>query len=184
MRGREATNDDLYRVKEDGKAEIVGGRLVLMSPTGWVPGFATREICASLRDYDRRTKRGYAVPEGVAFVVELPNRRSFCPDVAFTTEPPRTGKFINGAPIFAAEVRSDGDYGRAAERAMAAKRAEYFLAGTLVVWDVDVIKEHLIRVYRANDPSTPTIYRRGQHAEAEPALPGWTMPVDDLFSSE
>jgi hypothetical protein len=36
-------------------------------------------------------------------------------------------------------------------------------------------------VYRAADPDKPTIYRRGQLAEAEPAVPGWTMPVEDLF---
>ena len=184
MRQREATIEDLYRVKEDGKAELVGGRVVLMGGTGWLPGFSANEISVSLRDYGRRTKRGYAASENVSFVVDLPNRRSFCPDVAFTAEPPRTGEFINGAPVFAAEVRSKGDYGRAAERAMAVKRAEYFTAGTLVVWDVDVLEEQVVRVYRASDPSTPTSYRRGQHAEAEPALPGWTMPVDDLFPAE
>ena len=26
-----------------------------------------------------------------------------------------------------------------------------------------------------------TLYRRGEIAEAEPAVPGWTMAVDDLF---
>ncbi len=85
--------------------------------------------------------------------------------------------------MFAVEVRSDGDYGLAAERAMAAKRAAYFAAGTPVVWDVDVLEEQLIRVYRASDSATPTVYRRGNIAQAEPALPGWSMPVDDLFPS-
>ena len=79
------------------------------------------------------------------------------------------------------EVRSEEDYALAAERAMAAKRADYFAAGTLVVWDVDVLDEYLVRVYRAADPPNPTVYRRGEDAEAEPALPGWSMPVDDLF---
>ena len=51
-----------------------------------------------------------------------------------------------------------------------------FAAGTLVVWEVDVV-----RVYRASDPERPTIYRSGDVAEAEPALPGWSMPVDDLL---
>jgi Uma2 family endonuclease len=64
---------------------------------------------------------------------------------------------------------------------MAAKRVDYFAAGTQVVWDVDVLREGLIRVYRATTPETPTVYGRGQVAEAEPALPGWTFPVDDLF---
>jgi Uma2 family endonuclease len=64
---------------------------------------------------------------------------------------------------------------------MAAKRADYFAAGTLVVWDVDVLQEEVVRVYRATDPEHPTIYRRGEVAEAEPAVPCWSMPVDDLF---
>jgi Uma2 family endonuclease len=46
---------------------------------------------------------------------------------------------------------------------------------------VDVLREHVVRVYRASDPVAPTIYRRGEQAEAEPALPGWSKPVDDLF---
>src|SRR5438477_7121111 len=32
---REATIEDLCKVPEDGKAEIIGGELVLMSPTQW-----------------------------------------------------------------------------------------------------------------------------------------------------
>jgi hypothetical protein len=38
-----------------------------------------------------------------------------------------------------------------------------------------------VRVYRASDPSMPTLYRRGEHAEAEPAVPGWRFPVAELF---
>jgi Uma2 family endonuclease len=64
---------------------------------------------------------------------------------------------------------------------MAAKRADYFAAGTQVVWDVDVLREELIRAYRATAPDTPTVYRRGERAEAGTALPGWSFPVDDLF---
>ena len=37
---RPATVDDLYRVPEHGKAELVDGELVLMSPTGKMPGRA------------------------------------------------------------------------------------------------------------------------------------------------
>ncbi len=64
---------------------------------------------------------------------------------------------------------------------MAAKRADYLAAGTLVVWDVGLLSEDVVRVYRASEPENPTVYRRGEIAEAEPAVPGWTMPVDDLF---
>ncbi len=65
---------------------------------------------------------------------------------------------------------------------MAQKRADYFAAGTIVVWDVDLLAEDVVRVYRAEAPDTPTPYRRGEVADAEPAVPGWSMPVDDLFA--
>ena len=91
-------------------------------------------------------------------------------------------KFAQGAPIFAVEIRSENDYGPSAEREMAAKRTDYFAAGTLVVWDVDLLSDDTVRVFRSTDPENPTVYRRGEYAEAEPAVPTWTMPVDELFA--
>ncbi|HTG15416.1 MAG TPA: Uma2 family endonuclease [Blastocatellia bacterium] len=177
----EATVEDLYHVPEDGKAEIVNGELVLMSPTGDLPGSAGGEVFVSLRQYGRETKTGRAYADNVGFIVSLPNRRSFSPDASFYIGPRMGGKFLEGAPIFAVEVRSEGDYGRRAEREMAAKRADYFAAGTLVVWDADVLRDEVVRKYAADNPDQPTVFRRGELADAEPALPGWTMAVDDLF---
>ena len=64
---------------------------------------------------------------------------------------------------------------------LALKRTDYFAAGTLVVWDVDLLGKAVVRVYRASKPKNPTIYRRGDIAEAEPAVPGWKMAANDLF---
>jgi Uma2 family endonuclease len=176
----EATLEDLYRVPENGKAELVNGEVRLMSPTGGLPGYAAGEIFASLRAYARRTGMGHAFTDNVGFLVNLPHRKSFSPDAAFATGPLNM-RFMQGAPLFAVEVRSENDYGDAAEKELAAKRADYFAAGTRVVWDVDLLSSAVIRAYRADAPATPTIYHRGEAAAAEPALPGCTMPVDDLF---
>lgn len=173
--------DALYRVPENGKAEIINGTIIVMEPTGGMPSFTGGEIFVSLRTYAKQTGKGYAFPDNAGFVVNLPNLRSFSPDAAYFMGELNGGKFLEGAPIFAVEVRSEGDYGPAAERKMAQKRAAYFAAGTLVVWDVDVLEERVVRVYRANHPTRPTVYNEGDWAEAEPALPGWIMPVDDLF---
>jgi Uma2 family endonuclease len=178
----EATIEDLYKV--EGKAELVNGEIVHMSPTGPDPHYAAWDIANSLRDYGETTQSGYAVCDNVGFVVDLPHRKSFSPDAAFYVGAYSGRKFFKGAPVFAVEVRSDGDYGPRAEREMAAKRADYFAAGTLVVWDVDLWSENVVRVYRASDPATPTIYGGGQVAEAEPAVPGWTMAVDDLIPEQ
>jgi Uma2 family endonuclease len=174
----EATIQDLYQVR--GKAELVNGEIVLMSPTGGLPNFAASEIFISLREHVRRTKSGHAVSDNAAFVVGLPQRKSFSPDAAFYVGE-ITMKFFEGPPAFAAEVRSEGDYGTKAERDMAAKRADYFAAGTQVVWDVDLLSDDVVRVYRASEPEQAKVYRRGEVAEAEPAVPGWAMRVDDLF---
>jgi Uma2 family endonuclease len=93
-------------------------------------------------------------------------------------------RFLEGAPIFAVEVRSENDYGPAAERVMQEKRNDYFACGTLVVWDVDLLSDDVVKGYRASDPEHPVIFRRGDIADAEPAVPGWQMPVNDLFESQ
>jgi Uma2 family endonuclease len=104
---------------------------------------------------------GRAYGDNVGFIVDLPNRRSFSPDAAYYIGPRTGGKFLQGAPVFAVEVRSEDDYGPLAEQEMAAKRHDYFAAGTLVVWDVDVLHQEVVRVYRAGDPNNPRLYRRG-----------------------
>ncbi len=176
-----ATIEDLYSLPDKAKAEIVDGEIILMSPTGEMPGRAGGSIYVSLRQHEGKT-RGRAYPDNVGFRVNLPNRDSFSPDVAWYTGPSRGMKFAEGAPVFAVEVRSEYDYGPIAEQLMAAKRSDYFAAGTLVVWDVDLLGTDVIKCYDASSPDTPRVFRRGDPADAEPAVPGWRMPVDELFS--
>ena len=90
-------------------------------------------------------------------------------------------ELCEGAPLFAVEVRSKNDYGPAAEQEIAAKRADYFACGTQVVWDVDLLSADVIKSYKASDPEQAVIFRRGEIADAEPAVPGWQMAVIDLF---
>lgn len=180
----EATVEDLYALPGNRKAEIVNGEILIMSPTGAAPSYAASEIFASLREYSRRTKKGYAITDNAAFVVDLPNRKSFSPDAAYYTGKWTGMKFFEGAPVFAVEVRSEGDYGPAAESAIRQKRADYFAAGTLVVWDVDLLSDVVIKSYRVDSPEVPRIFQRDEIADAEPAVPGWPMRVDDLFYPE
>ena len=176
-----ATVEDLYRVPGDAKAELVSGEIVLMSPTGDLPNRAAGAIYISLRQHESKVENGRTYSDNAGFRVNLPHRESFSPDAAFHTGKPAGMKFLEGAPVFAVEVGSAGDYGRKAEEELVRKVADYFATGTLVVWDVDLLGEDVVKVYRATEPTTPTAYGRGETAEAEPAVPGWTMPVDALF---
>jgi Uma2 family endonuclease len=174
--------DDLYH--EKGKAELIGGRIVPLMPTGRKPNRVAFRIVKSLDDHVRDTGRGEAYTDNMGFTVpELSSgRESFSPDASFYYGPFPADemRFIAGPPTFAAEVRSDSDYGDAAEAEMAAKRADYFEAGTLVVWDVDPVAE-CVHVYRADAADVPVTFVCGQTADAEPAIPGWRMSVEQMF---
>lgn len=169
---------ELYAM--DGKAEIVGGRILPMSPTGTRPNRAGGAIYISLRAFEKQVG-GWAYSDNLAYVVNLPNRKSFSPDASFVVGSVPNMKFAQGSPDFAAEVRSEGDYGPTAEREMAAKRADYFAAGTKVVWDVDLLSNDVVRKYTAAATDSPTVFCRGEHADAEPGVPGWKFLVDELF---
>ena len=180
--------EDLYRIPENGKAEIIHGRIVRLSPAGAGPGRVAGKIAFSLLQHEERMRQtqenvGYAFCDNVGFLVDLPGRNSFSPDAAWynSSGDAEEMEFLPDAPVFAAEVRSKNDYGPQAEREITAKIQDYFAAGTQVVWDVDTLGQDVVKVYRSSDPETPTIYRRGDIAEAEPAVPGWTLPMDALF---
>src|SRR5947199_10208488 len=150
-------------------------------PTGFLPNAIALEIVVSLKNHARATGRGVSLTDNIGFAIpELPSgRESFSPDAAYYDGPMPANRmrFIEGAPTFAVEVRSEQDFGAAAEAEMADKRADYFAAGTLVVWDVDPVAE-CIHVYRADNPSQATTYRRTEVADAEPAVPGWRVAGD------
>ena len=178
-----ATLDDLQRV--DGKAELVAGRIVHLMPTGYLPNRVAARIYRSLDDHAEATDLGAAFTDNMGFTVpELPSgRQSFSPVASYYLGPLPRDKmdFVIGPPTFAVEVRSKGDYGDSAEAAMAAKRAHYFEAGTAVVWDVDP-QAKLIRSYAAAAPFRPTVFGAGQISDADPAIPGWRVPVDRIFA--
>jgi Uma2 family endonuclease len=90
-------------------------------------------------------------------------------------------RFIKGPPTLAVEVRSENDYGDVAEDRLTAKRADYFEAGTFVVWDVDP-RDRVVRSNQCPDSRLPKVFGHGQEAEAEPAVSCWRMPVDRIFA--
>ena len=127
-----ATIDDLYRV--DGKAELIDGRIVHLMATGHLPNIVAGRIYRRLADFVDGLGRGVAYTDNMGFAVaELSSgRESFSPDVSFYDGPLPNNRmrFIAGPPTFAVEVRSEGDYGPAADREYDAKRLDYFEAGT------------------------------------------------------
>lgn len=177
--------DQLYRT--EGKGEIVDGGVVSLPASGRVPIYAAGAICVSLRRHVRASRLpGIAISGTAGFIVRLPNRQLFSPDAAYYEGPNSGMTFFEDAPRFAVEVRSENDYGFAAEVEMEAKRRDYLAAGTAVVCDVDLLDELIVRKFdAAGGASVPVaVFRRGEVADAEPAVPRWAIAVDDLFEQQ
>ncbi|QEH38866.1 hypothetical protein OJF2_74760 [Aquisphaera giovannonii] len=177
-----ATLENLAR--HEGNAELIAGGIVALSPMGRKPGRVASRIFRSLDDHAEATGRGEAYADNTGFAVPplASGRQSFAPDASYFLGPFPADemRFLEGAPAFAVEVRSESDYGAAAEEALAAKRSDYFEAGTAIVWDVDPIRERVSK-HRPEAPGRPTVFARGQEADAEPAVTGWRMAVGRIF---
>ena len=167
-----------------GKAELIRGRVVPIMPTGHFPNLIAGRIFPRLAEYAESTGLGVAYTDNIGFVVpELSSgRESFSPDASFYTGPIPADRmrFVRGAPDFAVEVRSEGDYTPSAELAAQAKREDYFEAGVRVVWDVDP-ESGVISRHRPGE-AIPTVFGPGEEADAEPAAPGWRVSVDWIMS--
>lgn len=172
----------LMRLEE--RAEISDGRIIIAAPRGAWQAQVAGEIMASLHDFVRGRLAGHVVGGGAVFRVNLPHRATFTPYTGYYVGPVARMEPFEGAPIFAVEVRSIGDYGPRAERLQSEKRADYFACGTQVVWDVNLLSNDVVKVYRASAPGQPVIYRPEDIAEAEPAVPGWTVAVSSLLPED
>ena len=78
MERRQAAIEELYRMPDNGSAEIIQGRVVHMSPTGAEPGRTAGKTFISLSQYEERRSQAeegisYAFGGNVGFLVGLPN---------------------------------------------------------------------------------------------------------------
>jgi Uma2 family endonuclease len=103
------------------------------------------------------------------------------PDVAFLSWDRFPDRRIPSEPIpdlapdLAIEVLSKSN----TKREMQRKRRDYFQAGTRLVWEVDP-KARTVVVY--TDPKNATVFQENETLEGGEVLPGFTLPLSQLFA--
>jgi Uma2 family endonuclease len=103
------------------------------------------------------------------------------PDVAFLSWSRFPNRRVPTEPIpdvvpdLAVEVLSAGN----TAREMARKRQDYFAAGVQVVWQVDP-RTRIVEVFTA--PNQSTVLYEAQTLEGGTVLPGFTLPLQELFA--
>ncbi len=175
------TAEELIRLSDDEwHYELVEGRLVRMSPTGWRHG---RVVMALLRAVDRFVQEhhlGEVCPAETGFRISAEGGPDtvLAPDLAFVCagrEPaPGTEGYPHLVPDLVAEVVSPSQ-GRAE---MGAKAQRWLSAGVRLVWIV-VPEARTVEVWR--DGGLVRIMTDEEELTGEDVLPGFAVAVAHLF---
>lgn len=103
------------------------------------------------------------------------------PDVAFTSWDRLPGRKVPAEPIpslvpdLAVEVLSESN----TEAEIARKLREYFSAGVRLVWLVDP-EARTVAIHKEHEP--PVVLDQAQVLDGDDVLPGFRMPLGDLFA--
>ncbi|MDQ3828898.1 MAG: Uma2 family endonuclease [Candidatus Tectomicrobia bacterium] len=174
------TADDLLRMPDDGfRYELIKGELKKMAPAGHWHGRVTINITTPLAQHVRARNLGtvYAAETGFKLASDPDVVRA--PDVAFirrerVEEVGDVEGYWPGAPDLAVEVVSPSDtYTDVQEKVF-----DWLEAGARMVIVV-MPRRRAVAVYRS---LTDIVMLTENNAlEGSDVVPGWTMPVRDLF---
>lgn len=174
------TAADLYRLSDDDdRLELVRGYLVREPPVGERHGRVVTRITFFLEEWSMRTGNGVVLTGDVGFVLARSPDTVRAPDVAVLARRPRTDSpptFHEGPPDLAVEVLSPGDR----PQRLQAKLDDYWQAGVLLTWIVDPAARE-VRIFQPPEPDQ--VLACGDVLTAPDVLPGFSVPVADLFLS-
>lgn len=175
------TKKDWERVQSafpDWKVELVGGKIIVMAPSGYESEEVSFEFGSQLRNWVRPRKLGRVTGSSALF--DLPNGDRRAPDVAFVKAEklPQTSKVpAEVVPDLIVEVKSPND-----ELTELRQKIRSFLEqGTTVGILVDPDTRKL-EVMRLDQPVA--ILADGDILTIPDLLPEWSLQVSDLWSPD
>ena len=163
---------------EDRLCELVDGTLVEKAM-----GFRESALGMSLGRWlmDFVNPRNLGIVSGESGMMRIFPGLVRIPDVAFSSWKRFPNKRMPTEPIpdlvpdLVVEILSESN----TKREMARKHSEYFQAGVELVWEVDP-KSRTVAVYTT--PAQSTLLNEGQTLDGDHVLPGFTLPLAELFA--
>ncbi len=172
------TADDLQRLPEDDRLELIRGELCPMPNNSAEHGLKTMRLSTPISSYVYEHDLGECFAAETRFTVEENPDTTMGPDFAFISKerlqaiPPKG--YLKMAPDLVVETRSPGD--RRTEYAL--KIARWLSAGVQAVWALDPATRSLT-VHRAG--VTPRTLTVDATLEGEDVLPGFSLPLAKVF---
>lgn len=174
------TAEELFEIPaDDYRYELIKGELIKMSPAGGRHGEIAMNLGAILRNYVKRRRLGRVYAAETGFILARNPDTVRAPDVAFILKdriPPEgaPSAFWPLAPDLAVEVVSPGDRYEEIQE----KIADYFHAGTQLVWIVDP-RNRTVVVY--NSLAGSRIFTESVTIDGGDVIPGFSCSVAEIF---
>ncbi len=173
------TGEELLALGDIGPCELIDGRIVPMSPTGFQHGDIEVTIASALKEFVRPRKLGWVLAGEAGVYTQRNPDRVRGADVAFISRkrlPHRPKQvFLEVAPELVVEILSPTDRWDQVRQ----KIEEYFSIGVERVWIVEPDKRDVL-VYRSSLEATAV--REGETLTGEGVLEGFALAVADLFA--
>ena len=174
------TAEELFNMPDDGYSyELVRGELRKMAPTGGEHGWIESDINGSLIPYVKANNLGRTFGGNTGFFLERDPDHVRAPDVAFVRRERveaigRQTRYWPEAPDFAVEVISPDDrYTEVNE-----KVADWLTAGTRMV----VVVNPRNRTVNVHTQDGTVTLGMDDTLDGGDVVPGWQMPVADIFA--
>lgn len=179
------TAEDLRNMSDtDGLRELVDGRVVEVSPTGRRHGRLTLLLGWRLAAFVEAHDLGEVYAAETGFILARNPDTVRAPDVSFvrrerlpfSSDPNDEDRFLELAPDLAVEVISPSN----SARDISDKVIAYLDAGTPLVWVIEP-RRRILTAYAAD--RTARIYREGDTVDGGDILPGFRLPLAEVFST-
>ena len=179
------TAEEFWAMPGDGRRhELVHGEIVTMPPAGFehgaIGGHLHGNLHAHLHNHATPDKLGIVVGADTGFIVRRDPDTVRSPDLAFVSTKllalhGRPKEFFPVAPDLAVEIVSPHDIYVEVEE----KVQEWLDAGTRVVWVVNPRRKS-VTVHTPNN--NPVVLKLDDTLTGDPVLPGFALPVREIFN--
>jgi len=172
--------EDFARFPDLGPCDLVNGKIVRLSAAKPLHGYLEIELGSALRSYAKESGRGRVLGGEVGLWVKRDPDTVRAADLALISHERwahcNPKGYLDVPPELVVEILSPGD--RRGE--VMEKRDEYLAMGVDLVWIVDPERRYVL-AYRS--PLEVERFEEGDLLTDEEILPGFSLPVSDLFSS-
>ena len=172
------TDAEFMALPDGDRYELINGELINVGNSGMEHGNLGAFLAGAIEFHVRSRKLGATCDSSTAFTMKSGNRRS--PDVSFVSKERLQGLkrlpkgYLQGAPDLAVEIISPSN----TFEEIHDKIVEYFDNGSKLVWVIHP-DEKSVLVYHQPEPDR--LLRASDNLDGEAVIPGFSLPVADLF---